>query len=130
MAQPPPHQYRLPRTHRLSGRRLFDAVFAARIRKHIGPLAILTRPNDLPHNRLGLSVPRRVGTAVQRNRIKRLIREAFRLTQHDLPPGYDIVVAVRPHNAATLEDYQRMLLTALRGAHLQWQRRHRDDDRK
>jgi ribonuclease P protein component len=42
--------------------------------------------NGLNHPRLGLTVSRRVGNAVTRNRWKRILREAFRLTQHELPP--------------------------------------------
>ncbi|MCI5131616.1 MAG: ribonuclease P protein component [Candidatus Electrothrix sp. EH2] len=47
-------------------------------------------------NRLGISVPRKVGNAVRRNRIKRIIREAFRLHREVFPQGADIVFAVRP----------------------------------
>ena len=47
-------------------------------------------------SRLGISVPRKVGNAVQRNRIKRIIREAFRLHGDVFPQGSDIVFAVRP----------------------------------
>ena len=47
-------------------------------------------------SRLGISVPRKVGNAVQRNRIKRIIREAFRLHKGVFPQGSDIVFAVRP----------------------------------
>ena len=65
--------------------------------------------NELGWPRLGLSVGRKVGTAPKRNRIKRLIREAFRLMQHDWPGGFDIVVNVRPHEVGTLAEYQKMM---------------------
>jgi ribonuclease P protein component len=122
MNQPAP-SYRFPRSHRLAGRRAFAAVFGAKMRKHAGPLTVFARPNDLPHARLGLSVGRRVGNAVRRNRVKRLLREAFRLSRHDWPGGYDIVVAVRPHEPMAVTDYQRLIAKAVDDAHRQWQRR-------
>lgn len=52
--------------------------------------------NRLFESRLGISVPRKVGNAVRRNRIKRIIREAFRLHREVFPRYSDIVFAVRP----------------------------------
>jgi ribonuclease P protein component len=49
---------------------------------------------DVP--RLGLSVGRKVGGAVERNLVKRLLREAFGLARAELPAGYDLVVVARP----------------------------------
>ena len=66
-------------------------------------------PNGLDRTRLGLAVPRAVGKAARRNRIKRLLREGFRLSQHDLPAGLDMVVVVRPHAPLMLGEYKRLL---------------------
>ena len=52
-------------------------------------------PNGRTHPRLGLVVGRKHGNSPQRNRIKRLLREAFRLSQHELPAGFDLVCTPR-----------------------------------
>jgi ribonuclease P protein component len=115
--------YQFPSTHRLSGNRAFAAVFDARTRESSGPLTIYARPNDLPHPRLGLSVSRKVGTAPRRNRIKRLLRESFRLSQHGLPAGYDLVIVVRPHEPLPLVEYQDLLLKLSSKLHATWSER-------
>ncbi len=79
--------------------------------------------NGLDYPRLGLSVGRRVGNAVQRNRVKRMVREAFRLQQHDYAVGYDLVVVVRPHQTLKLADYQEFFGRAVRGVHQEWEKR-------
>jgi ribonuclease P protein component len=53
-------------------------------------------PNALPQARLGIMVSRRHGSAVARNRLKRLLREAFRLSRAELPAGVDLVCTVQP----------------------------------
>lgn len=116
MAVPPPtppqRRYGLPPRLRLRGQKAFASVFAHRLRHNCGPLSICARPNALAFTRLGLSVAARVGSAVKRNRIKRLLREAFRLSQHDLPGGYDLVVVVRPHEPSPLRQYRHWLTQA------------------
>ncbi len=114
---------RFPRSHRLSGKLAFSAVYDARSKESRGPLAVFSRPNGLPHPRLGLSVSRRVGTAPVRNRIKRLLREAFRAGQHDLPVGYDLVIVVRPHKPMILAEYQRLVASLSLRSHATWQKR-------
>jgi ribonuclease P protein component len=117
---PSPRTYAYSSKHRLQHALQFQAVYAAKVRESRGPLTVFALPNDLGHPRLGLSVGRKVGIAPRRNRVKRLLREAFRLMQHDLPRGYDVVINVRPHEAATLADYQRMLSAALVKLHRKW----------
>ena len=99
--------------HRLTHARQFAAVYARKCRAARGPLVVFGARNDLPHSRLGLSVARRVGTAPRRNRVKRLIRESFRLAQFDLPlvegAGIDLVVSVHPHEALEQREYQDLL---------------------
>lgn len=58
-------------------------------------LVVYVCENPLPHARIGLSVSRKVGNAVVRNRWKRLLREAFRLSRAELPKSIDIVVIPR-----------------------------------
>ena len=119
----PPRRYSFPRSHRLSGKLAFAAVYDAKVKDSRGPLLIFSRPNGLAHPRLGLSVSRRVGNAVVRGRIKRLLREAFRFGQHDLPVGYDWVVVVRPHAVLMLADYQKLFALLTVRAHAGWQKR-------
>ena len=64
-------------------------------------LVMKALPNNLTLSRYGFSVSKRVGKAVVRNRVKRLLREILRMTQ--LEPGWDIIFIARP--AATSTDY-------------------------
>ena len=116
-------RHTFPRSHRLSGKNAFANVFDAKMRESRGPLTVYAVPNDLPHPRLGISIGRRVGTAPRRNRIKRLLREAFRMHQHDLPAGYDLVITVRTHEPLLLADYQKLMTHLMLKLHAAWQKR-------
>ena len=103
-----------PAAMRLRLDRDFKRVYAGRHRVDVGFLTIYALRNALAHTRLGVSLPRKVGTAVRRNRIKRLLREGFRLWQKQLPTSLDVVIVVRPHEPKQLREYQETLLGALR----------------
>jgi ribonuclease P protein component len=67
-------------------------------------LLVATRPARLggqPANRIGITVSRRVGPAVVRNRLKRRLREWFRRSRARIPAGKDLVVIMRPAAAGT-----------------------------
>ncbi len=112
---------KFPKADRLGGRLVFSAVFDGKAKQSLGPLAAYSLPNNLGHPRLGISISRRVGTAIRRNRIKRLLREAFRLHPHDL--SYDLVIVPRPHAPRPLAEYQHLLATLLKRSDAVWQKR-------
>lgn len=60
-----------------------------------GLLAVYARPNRSPQTRLGLTVGTKLGGAVKRNRVRRRIKEAYRLGEHRLLPGCDVVIVAR-----------------------------------
>lgn len=91
----PARRHRFPKTHRVLRKVDFERALRDGRRGTDARLTMWVHPNKLPHPRLGLIVGRRHGGAVQRNRIKRLLREAFRLRQYDLPAGYDLVCTPR-----------------------------------
>jgi ribonuclease P protein component len=112
--------HEFPRSHRLSGKNAFAAVYAAGAKQSRGPLAIYSKPNAFSHYRWGLSVSRRVGSAVRRNRAKRMLRECIRLLQRDFPAAYDVVIVVRPHQPMTLAQYQKNLAALIERGHHHW----------
>ncbi|MBS3785964.1 MAG: ribonuclease P protein component [Gammaproteobacteria bacterium] len=105
-----------PRSVRLTRSQDFKAVFAGAEKQADRYLTVLYRQNTVSQARLGLAISKRVAkNASDRNRLKRLIRESFRQTRHDLP-AVDIVVMVRPI-ACNTEN-----ATLLASLHSLWQR--------
>ncbi|MBI1731884.1 MAG: ribonuclease P protein component [Gammaproteobacteria bacterium] len=83
---------RFPPGRRLRTPAAFKAVFASGRRSSDSQLVVLSRPNGLAHPRLGLAISRsRIGAAVLRNRLKRVVREYFRSHQPEVG-GVDLVV--------------------------------------
>ncbi len=102
--------FRLRKQNRLRKPAEFERVYAQRQRAGDGHLLLFAALNDCGQTRFGLSVSRKHGGAVRRNRLKRLLREAFRLSQHDLPAGLDLVLIPRQQSGATLDDYRHSLV--------------------
>src|SRR5438128_11310266 len=87
----------------------FRRVYERRRSVSDGWLIVYACENGLPHLRLGLSVSRKVGQATHRNRLRRLYREAFRLTRHGMPVGLDLVLVPRGRAEPRLDELRRSL---------------------
>jgi ribonuclease P protein component len=89
-------RYLFTKNQRLLSESDFRAVLAHKCRVENALMRLFVRPNDLNHSRLGISVSRKYGKAVPRNRTKRLAREAFRQNQLHIPSGYDYLLIFLP----------------------------------
>ncbi|MEX2286575.1 MAG: ribonuclease P protein component [Planctomycetaceae bacterium] len=106
-------KHTLTRRQRLSRPADFARLYAAKQRVGDRRLLVFAARNDLGITRVGLSVSKKHGNAVERARLKRLLREAFRLSQHDLPDGLDLVLIPQRDVAASLAEYQQSLKQAV-----------------
>jgi len=84
-----------PKDSRLLTRSDFRKVYDQGQRRSASLCAVFFRPNGLARTRLGITTPARLGKAVLRNRVKRRLREVFRLNRASIPAGWDIVLNPR-----------------------------------
>ena len=112
--------YSFGEKYRLKGRRAFACVFDRKCSAADAKLLVFVHRNSVGHPRLGLSVGRKHGGAVKRNRIKRLLREAFRLTRSQLPQEFDLVCVPRVRERVTLAEYMESLPKLAAQAAARW----------
>jgi len=89
-------QFGLPKVCLLRKNGEFNRVYRQGHRLHGKGFSLIFAENRMQFNRLGISVQKKTGNAVHRNRIKRIIRETFRLHRENFPSKSDVILTVRP----------------------------------
>jgi len=95
--------YRFPKERRLRKRIEYLRVQRQGVKASSRNFLLFTRRNGLGHARLGITVSKRVGNSVRRNRLKRLVREVYRLNRDLFPVFLDVVVVAK--KTATVDAY-------------------------
>ena len=101
-----------PKEYRLLRRSEFRQVYEAGQRRSAPLGVVFFRPNGLSLTRLGITAPTKLGGAVLRNRVKRRVREVFRLHRLTIPAGWDIVV--NPREAMATVEFSKLAQELLR----------------
>ena len=84
--------FSLPKNERLLNRKDFVNLNRSGKRYRTKHFTVICKENGLDVSRLGITVNKKIGNAVKRNKVKRLVREFFRLNKRDAPKGHDIVI--------------------------------------
>ena len=93
-----------PKDLRLRNAADFQTVYKRGAKKSSRSFVVFTIANGLEHSRFGLTTPRKLGAAHERNRIKRRVREILRTSRGLLPPGMDVVL--NPRRSAGEVDFE------------------------
>lgn len=106
-----------PLVRSLARRRDFDSVFREGRSLSSKYLVMYARLNGLEFNRIGLAVGKKIGIAVTRNRVRRLLKEALRKVLSDIPVHFDFVLIATRHTAeGTFDDFVHVLTKFVRQA--------------
>ena len=89
-------RYGFPKSVRLLHRADYRKVYSGGRRRNLDLVVAFALRHESPWSRIGLTVPGSLGDAVERNRVKRRLREVVRKHLSELGPGWDVVLNARP----------------------------------
>jgi ribonuclease P protein component len=88
--------YKFPKSAKLASKSDFRMVFEYKLFARNDLMTLYIAPNKLDKPRFAVSISAKIRPAVSRNRLKRLAREAFRLSQYDIHSGFDYLIVYSP----------------------------------
>lgn len=109
----------MKREYYLKNDREFERVYKKRKTFGNRNFTLYVDNNDLPYSRVGFSISKKVGKAVVRNKIKRQLRELYRLNRNKIKPGYDFIFVVKSNvSEISFTTLESAFLHILRISHL------------
>lgn len=107
----PNERLSFPRRRRIRSSLDFQRIYAKKIKAGNSILLLFASRNSLGTTRIGLSVSRRHGNSVVRHRLRRMLREAYRLEQHRLPEGLDLIlIPGREAPQASMKEWRKAIV--------------------
>ncbi|OHB51488.1 MAG: ribonuclease P protein component [Planctomycetes bacterium GWF2_41_51] len=125
-----------PKNSKIGSKAAFKAVFDYKLFARNDLITVYMAPNTAQRPRFAVSVSGRISPAVLRNRLKRIAREAFRLTQHDIPAGFDYLIIYSQWlskrqksdiSNITLNEVRQGFTTLVRQAYKRYEKRQNTD---
>ncbi len=110
----------MKQTVSLNRNELFLQVYKKGKRAYHKNFTLHVLKNDLPYNRLGIKAGKKLACAVKRNRVRRLVKESYRLLEPQIKPGYDLIIAAKEGCllADSLGETMHAIHFLLKSAHL------------
>ena len=107
-----------PKSRHLRRASDFARVYDRKQRAGDGHLLVFAALNpETDRTRIGFSISKKQGNSVKRHRLRRLLREAYRLSQNEIPEGLDLILIPRVGSQSTLDDYRASLVRLSRKLH-------------
>lgn len=105
----------MKKQYRVKKQSEIDAVFNNKKQSGNGQFSVFIKKNTLSYFRYGLSIGKKYGNAVSRNKIKRQVRSVIRLNKTEIIGGYDFIIVIKPRaNQLTYNEIEDTIIKILK----------------